>query len=58
MTCEEYNAYVAETAILNRKMIEMNIENQSKMAGVFEKLEKWLDLEIQARERENRGDVI
>lgn len=34
------------------------IENQSKMAGVFEKLEKWLDLEIQARERENRGDVI
>lgn len=58
MTCEEYNAYVSETAILNRKMIEMNIENQSKMAGVFEKLEKWLDLEIQARERENRGDVI
>lgn len=35
MTCEEYNAYVSETAILNRKMIEMNIENQSKIAGVF-----------------------
>lgn len=35
MTGEEYNAYVSETAILNRKLIEMNIENQSKMVGVF-----------------------